>query len=176
MRGYWSLLLPCLLTGCFLPPAVSVASLVVDGASYVVTGKSVADHGLSIIANEDCATWRVIKGEAICQPNNRADPQPTETAVATADEPGVDSPDSGSAPTGTGTAKRPGNVSSAMLAISRSPTPFNLRPIPNPRYVLPAAGAAQPRPPRPTTQIADTQEPGGEWTPEWRPNVVYINR
>ena len=68
MRGYWILLLPCLLMGC--SPVVVVASLAVNGASYVATGKGVADHGLSAITNEDCATWRVVKGEAVCRPNN----------------------------------------------------------------------------------------------------------
>jgi hypothetical protein len=125
-----------------------MASLVLNGASYVTTGKGVADHGLSVIANEDCATWRVIKGDAVCRPNNGADPKSTETLVATTAEPEVNSlAASGSAPTGRGIAKRTGSVSSAMLAISRRPPkPFNLRPLPNPRDVPPADDTAQPPP------------------------------
>ena len=65
-----ALVLPLLfLTGCALPPAVTVASLVLDGASYVATGKSTTDHAISAVANEDCALLRAIDGEDICDPN-----------------------------------------------------------------------------------------------------------
>ena len=68
MRGYWILLLPCLLMGC--SPVVTVVSLAVTGASYATTGKSVADHGISAVADEDCAMLRALKGEDVCQPDN----------------------------------------------------------------------------------------------------------
>ena len=45
------------LTGCVLPPVATVASLLLDGASYASTGKSVSDHALSQIADADCALW-----------------------------------------------------------------------------------------------------------------------
>jgi hypothetical protein len=57
------------LAGCALPPAVTVASLVLDGASYVATGKSTTDHAISAIADEDCALLRVIDGKEICDPD-----------------------------------------------------------------------------------------------------------
>lgn len=55
-----------LLTGCGLPPALSVASTVADGFSYVVSGKSVSDHALSMVASRDCAMMRVLDGREIC--------------------------------------------------------------------------------------------------------------
>ncbi len=54
-----TLVLPLLfLTGCAIPPAVTIASLVLDGVSYVSTGKSTTDHAISAFANEDCALLR----------------------------------------------------------------------------------------------------------------------
>ncbi len=67
-----ALLLPLFLAGCALPPAVTVASLVVEGMSYVTTGKSPADHAISAFAQEDCALHRVVDGKAICDPNGEA--------------------------------------------------------------------------------------------------------
>ena len=64
-----ALVLPLFLAGCALPPAVTVATLVVDGVSYVATGKSPADHAISAFAHEDCALHRVVAGEAVCDPN-----------------------------------------------------------------------------------------------------------
>ena len=31
-----------------------------------VSGKSVSDHAISAVAQKDCATWRLIKGDPIC--------------------------------------------------------------------------------------------------------------
>jgi len=49
-----------LLCGCSLPAGVNAVSWVIDGASYVTTKKSLADHGLSFIAGQDCALHRFI--------------------------------------------------------------------------------------------------------------------
>ena len=35
------------LSGCAMPVAVSIASLVIEAGSYAATGKTVADHGPS---------------------------------------------------------------------------------------------------------------------------------
>ncbi len=51
-----------LLSGCGLPPAVTVASFALDVASYSATGKSVTDHGLSLVMQKDCALLRVVEG------------------------------------------------------------------------------------------------------------------
>jgi hypothetical protein len=50
------------LLGCGIPPAVSVASLALDFASYGSTGKTVTDHGISMVLREDCALLRVLDG------------------------------------------------------------------------------------------------------------------
>ena len=53
------------LGGC-LPPVLQVASWTISGASYVFSGKGVGDHMLSIAAEKDCATWRILQGKRIC--------------------------------------------------------------------------------------------------------------
>ena len=80
MRRYIWVLVPVLLSGCVLPPAVVIASYAADGVSYVATGKSVTDHGISGVTGRDCAVWRVIKGRPICkdEPTERAEPAPVE--------------------------------------------------------------------------------------------------
>ncbi len=74
-----------LLGGCALPLPVQVASWAMDGISYVTTEKSVADHGLSIVANKDCALLRGILTEEghICRDFDDA---ATGVAVASADD------------------------------------------------------------------------------------------
>lgn len=72
-----SLLLPLALPGCFIPPAVSLASLAADGVSLAASGKSLKDHALSEVTGEDCAMWRVVKNDDICL----ADVQPSETVL-----------------------------------------------------------------------------------------------
>jgi hypothetical protein len=77
---YLLALTPILLSGCAIPPAISIASYVLDGVSYAATGKSVSDHGISLVAGRDCATWRVLKGQNPCQgePTEIRDPAPVE--------------------------------------------------------------------------------------------------
>lgn len=84
MQRYLWIVLPALLSGCGLPPALMIASYAADGVSYVATGKSVSDHGISAVTGRDCAVWRVIKGEPICidQPTERANPAPVEVGQA----------------------------------------------------------------------------------------------
>ncbi|MEL0107244.1 MAG: SPOR domain-containing protein [Rhodospirillales bacterium] len=60
-------LLPMFLSGCGLPLGVQVASWAVDGISMLATEKSVSDHGISAVAQKDCALWRIFKGESICR-------------------------------------------------------------------------------------------------------------
>ena len=71
-----------MLGGCGLvPPAVSIASLAVDAFSYAVSGKSVSDHGLSMVMQEDCAVLNLIQGNEICAP----EPHPEIELAATRD-------------------------------------------------------------------------------------------
>ena len=73
-------LAPVLLSGCAIPPAVSIASYVLDGVSYAATGKSVSDHGISAAAGRDCAMFRILKGQNPCrgEPTEIRDPAPID--------------------------------------------------------------------------------------------------
>ncbi len=60
-------------SGCSLLPApVGIALLALDGVSYVVSKKSVADHGISIVMQQDCALWRGVTEGRICYPDGEA--------------------------------------------------------------------------------------------------------
>lgn len=69
------LLLP--LGGCGLPPALSIASMMMDAGSYATSGKSVTDHGISIVADRDCALFNIFSEGALCR-----EERSYETAVA----------------------------------------------------------------------------------------------
>ena len=47
-----------LLGGCALPVPVQIASWALDGLSYLMTEKTMADHGISVLAQKDCAVLR----------------------------------------------------------------------------------------------------------------------
>ena len=61
------LALPILLNARALPASFSIASLAIDGISYATSGKSVSDHAISAVANEDCAMWRALQARPICR-------------------------------------------------------------------------------------------------------------
>lgn len=53
-----------LLSGCAVPVPIQIASWALDGLSLIATEKSVSDHGISLVAQKDCAVWRgVVEGE-----------------------------------------------------------------------------------------------------------------
>ena len=54
------------LSGCLLPPIITIASLALDVGSYAVSGKTMTDHGISLVAEEDCALMRVFEGH-LCE-------------------------------------------------------------------------------------------------------------
>jgi hypothetical protein len=54
------------LSGCSLPVGFSAASWVIDGASYIVTKKSLTDHGISFVAGQDCALYRLLTDMNVC--------------------------------------------------------------------------------------------------------------
>ncbi|MDA1089254.1 MAG: SPOR domain-containing protein [Proteobacteria bacterium] len=57
-----------LLGGCALPVPFQIASWALDGFSYLMTDKSIGDHGLSILSQKDCAVLRgVIGPEEFCR-------------------------------------------------------------------------------------------------------------
>jgi hypothetical protein len=91
MRNAWwvlsPLLLSPLLTGCGLPPAVIVASYAADSVSYMKTGKTVTDHGLSAVTGEDCGLFRAaVTDKPICakppEPAKDAPAAPPAAAIA----------------------------------------------------------------------------------------------
>ncbi len=50
------------LSGCALPPIVSVWSVALDFASYGSSGKTVTDHGISLVLQKDCSLMRGLDG------------------------------------------------------------------------------------------------------------------
>ena len=62
MRGLILAAAAISLSGCGLPPAVTYASYAADVFSYLTTGKSVTDHGISVVLQKDCALLRVLDG------------------------------------------------------------------------------------------------------------------
>jgi hypothetical protein len=67
------------LAGCaFVPPAVSAVSFAADAVSYAFSGKSVSDHGLSMVMKQDCAMLKLVEGEAICKPGPHLEMKMTE--------------------------------------------------------------------------------------------------
>ena len=56
-----------LVTGCAMPVPIQVASWALDGISYIMTEKSVTDHGLSVVAQKDCAVWRGVTAGELCR-------------------------------------------------------------------------------------------------------------
>jgi hypothetical protein len=51
-----------------MPAALTVASLALDTGSYMMSGKTVTDHGLSLAMAEDCSMMRVLdEDDEICQ-------------------------------------------------------------------------------------------------------------
>ena len=60
-------------SGCALLPApVQIASLAADGISYIFSKKSVTDHGLSIVMQQNCALWRGVTEGRFCTPDDAA--------------------------------------------------------------------------------------------------------
>ncbi len=70
-----------LLGGCALPPAVMVASYAIDGVSFIVSGKSITDHAISVALKKDCALIRVVAGRAICVDANDGTSPPVVVAA-----------------------------------------------------------------------------------------------
>ena len=56
-----------LLSGCALPVPLQIASWALDGFSLLTTHKSITDHGISLVAQQDCALWRGVTEGAVCR-------------------------------------------------------------------------------------------------------------
>ncbi len=79
--GFAVIILPLLLAGCGMPAPVQIASLIADGFSLFATEKTITDHGISMVAEKDCAVWRGVKGQDICL-DGADDPYQGTTALA----------------------------------------------------------------------------------------------
>jgi hypothetical protein len=56
-----------LLTGaCGVPVAVTAASYAADGGLMLASDKTSTDHLLSVVTEQDCAMWRILRGRQIC--------------------------------------------------------------------------------------------------------------
>jgi len=66
-RTLLTLMAPFVLTGCAMPVPVTIASFVLDGLSIATTNKTVTDHGLSFVAQQDCAVWRGFTEGELCR-------------------------------------------------------------------------------------------------------------
>jgi hypothetical protein len=81
MRILPALAIATTLTGCAVPPAISIAGLLADGISYAASGRSMTDHGVSMVAEEDCKLFRALEGEAVCRPPTEGMPSLAEVSV-----------------------------------------------------------------------------------------------
>lgn len=54
------------LGGCSIPAPVSISTYAFDGASYAFSGKSLSDHAISAVLNQDCAVLRLFQGRLVC--------------------------------------------------------------------------------------------------------------
>ena len=63
------LILACtlLLGGCAIPVPLQVASWAIDGLLFVTTEKMMADHGVSLATQRDCAMLRIVTEGALCR-------------------------------------------------------------------------------------------------------------
>ncbi len=95
MRWLSLTVLAVFLSGCAVPPAVTVLSLFADVVSYAETGKTVTDHGISFVLKKDCALLRGFKGDICIEPDPGADLAAT---LAFATDPVIALRDSGQAP------------------------------------------------------------------------------
>ena len=87
MRPIAALALPVLfaVAACSIPTPLTVVTFAFDGVSMMVSGKTLGDHALSAVANEDCAMWRVLKDRPICR--DPETPDAVLAAVPVVDEP-----------------------------------------------------------------------------------------
>ncbi len=74
--------LPLLLPGCVVPVALSAASAGFDGLTYIATGKAPSDHVISELADQNCSTWRIVVGRAICRDYTAEERRDTQLARA----------------------------------------------------------------------------------------------
>ena len=65
-----------------MPLGFSAASWAIDGASYIATKKSLTDHGISFVAGQDCALYRLLTDINVCHDYDNLIFSPIRTAEA----------------------------------------------------------------------------------------------
>ncbi|MFO1188814.1 MAG: SPOR domain-containing protein [Alphaproteobacteria bacterium] len=73
------------LTGCAVPPAIQIAGLIADGVSFASTGRSMTDHAVSMVTEEDCKLFRAVDGKAVCRPATDGMPSLAEVSAVEID-------------------------------------------------------------------------------------------
>lgn len=67
MRRFVPLMAVTLLGGCgAIPPALGLMSYAADGVSFLASGKTLSDHALSAVADQDCKLFRMAQNLEVC--------------------------------------------------------------------------------------------------------------
>ncbi len=67
LRRLLIIVCPLFVGACALPLPLQLAAWTADGISYLMTSKSMSDHGLSAAVGRDCAVHRAVTEGAICR-------------------------------------------------------------------------------------------------------------
>ncbi len=67
LRRLLIIVCPLFVGACALPLPLQLAAWAADGISYLMTSKSMSDHGLSAAVGQDCAVHRAVTEGAICR-------------------------------------------------------------------------------------------------------------
>ncbi len=162
------ILAPLALAGCIMPVGVQVASLIADGVSLATTDKTLTDHGLSAVTEQDCAMWRVVNDEEVCR-----DYEQGLVMTADADQGGVKAPQ--------GLPWRPVEAADPLIdADDMAMSAAGLQPIATPdrAAVVPAVAEKSivPAPPAKTTQALELASVPARTTPavETRGGMFFV--
>ena len=67
LRRLLIIVCPLFVGACAVPLPLQIAAWAAEGISYLMTSKSVSDHGLSVAVGQDCAIHRAITEGAVCR-------------------------------------------------------------------------------------------------------------
>lgn len=83
MKRALILALPLLIAGCGGPPVFEMVYYGIQGVSLATSGRSVGDHAISAMMDQDCVVFRIVKGDAICH-DAEEDDIPVSVSIARA--------------------------------------------------------------------------------------------
>ncbi len=64
---------PLFVGACAVPLPLQIADWAADGITYLMTSKSMSDHGLSAAVGRDCAVHRAVTEGAVCREDADSD-------------------------------------------------------------------------------------------------------